>query len=465
MRLRHAYPIALLSLAESASALGAQSLDGVWKTQGYGYVIRIAGDTLSGHEVTRLSCLPSFTATRDTTRDPAREATFQTPDGNVFFVRSGGERDHRRLHFDGAASDMRIDRIPSMPSVCSTPTADTPLVNFDVFATTWADHYILFDQKHVDWAAVVASNRAKITASTTPTELFDVLEGMIKPFDDAHTFIGAPSLKRTFSTLRPSTQRVFTAFGGREQFRKVGMPKLLGIIDQHYLKGPVRSWCNDQVQYGHLNDSTGYLRILSFNGFAKEPLFIDQLKALQVALDTVFSDAKLRSLVIDVRINFGGADPLGLEIASRLATAPYLAYTKEARADPNDRNRWTPGDQNSVRRSSRPGFRGPVVELTGGLTISAGETFTQALMGRMPHITRIGENTQGVFSDVLVRRLPNGWRFGLPNEVFRAPDGKTFDGPGIPPDITVPVFADADVAANRDPGIEKALEVLASMRH
>ncbi len=74
-------------------------------------------------------------------------------------------------------------------------------------------------------------------------------------------------------------------------------------------------------------------------------------------------------------------------------------------------------------------------ELTGPLTISAGETFTQALMGRTPHIVRIGENTQGVFSDVLGRKLPNGWRFGLPNEIYRTPEGTIFDLVGIPPDI------------------------------
>jgi len=73
---------------------------------------------------------------------------------------------------------------------------------------------------------------------------------------------------------------------------------------------------------------------------------------------------------------------------------------------------------------------------------------------------RIGENTQGVFSDVLGRSLPNGWQFGLPNEVFRTEQGTTFDGPGIPPDIIVPVFADDDIAAGKDPAMAKALETL-----
>jgi C-terminal processing protease CtpA/Prc len=184
------------------------------------------------------------------------------------------------------------------------------------------------------------------------------------------------------------------------------------------------------------------------------------LTALESALDEIFSDPNLKALVIDVRINFGGDDPYGLAIASRLATRPYVAYTKVARADPVDRNKWSPGDRSEVRPSSRPSFHGPVVELTGPLTISAGETFTQALMGRTPRVLRVGEYTQGVFSDVLGRELPNGWSFGLPNEMFRTAQGTTFDGPGIPPDIMVPVFADGDVAAGRDPAMTKALELL-----
>lgn len=443
------------------TTLGAQSLDGVWRSQGYGNVFQIQGDSLNAWEVTATTCVKTFTATRDSAEVPGRVATFRRQNGNVFFVRTGGSNNFHLLHSDGAASDMRIDRIAALPAVCTPPTTDTPSNNFEVFTRTWAEHYILFDQKHLDWPRLVEANRAKVQATTTPTELFDILEAMIKPLDDAHTSLGAPALQRRFGGLRSGTDALIKANGGFAGFRQAGLPKLLAVAEQKYLTGPIRKWCNDQVQYGHLNDSTGYLRIISFSGFGKEPTFASGLIALEAALDTIFSDPRLKGLVIDVRINFGGADPYGLAIASRLATKEYLAYTKEARSDPADRNKWTPGDRSMVTPSSRPGFRGPVVELIGGLTISAGETFTQAMMGRTPRITRVGENTQGVFSDVLGRTLPNGWRFGLPNEVFRAPDGKTFDGPGIPPDVAVAVFADADVAAGRDPAIEKALAILA----
>ena len=62
-----------------------------------------------------------------------------------------------------------------------------------------------------------------------------------------------------------------------------------------------------------------------------------------------------------------------------------------------------------------------------------------------------------MFSDVLGRTLPNGWEFGLPNELFLTEDGRYFDGPGIPPDIEVPVFRDADLEAGRDPALERAM--------
>ena len=434
------------------------ALDGVWRSQGYGYVIEIKGPALTAFEVTATTCVPGPTAERDPISAPGREATFKRPGGQVFFIRAGDSADHKLVHSEGSASDMRIDRLARLPEVCSHPTPDTPMDNFEVFSRTWAEHYISFDLKKTDWAKVVEANRSKVTPATTPGELFDILEGMIKPFSDTHTFINAPELKREFRVLRPGTDRVFK--GSYQEFRSKTLPALLAITDRALVKTPLGKWCNDQVQYGHLDQATGYLRILSFSGYSKEGGFAAGLAALDAALDEIFADPKLKGLVIDVRINFGGYDPYGLAIASRLATREYLAYTKEARADATDRNRWTPGDPSRVVPSSRPGFRGPVVELIGPLTISAGETFTQALMGRTPHVTRIGENTQGVFSDVLGRRLPNGWRFGLPNEVFRTPEGATFDGVGIPPDITVPVFADEDVAAGRDPALARALEVI-----
>jgi C-terminal processing protease CtpA/Prc len=203
------------------------------------------------------------------------------------------------------------------------------------------------------------------------------------------------------------------------------------------------------------------LRIKSFSGYGPQPGFESGLAALEEALDAIFAGASSwAGLVIDVRINGGGSDPYGLAIAARLTNAEYVAYAKQARSDPENAGRWTDPQPSVVRPTNRPSFRGPVIELTGILSVSAVETFTQALLKRMPHVRRVGENTQGVFSDVLGRTLPNGWRFGLPNERF-VTDGKSYDGPGIPPDINIPAFPKRDLDAGRDGALEKALELLA----
>ena len=43
----------------------------------------------------------------------------------------------------------------------------------------------------------------------------------------------------------------------------------------------------------------------------------------------------------------------------------------------------------------RPEYRGRVVLLIGPDTLSGGETFAMALMGRVPKVTFVGENTPG----------------------------------------------------------------------
>ncbi|KPC66456.1 protease, partial [Streptomyces sp. NRRL WC-3753] len=105
-------------------------------------------------------------------------------------------------------------------------------------------------------------------------------------------------------------------------------------------------------------------------------------------------------------------------------------------------------------------YTGPVAVLTGGSTVSAGETFTQALMDRPGRTVRIGQPTQGVFSDVMRRKLPNGMAAWLPNEEFLTRSGRTFDGTGVPPHLTEPVFTEDEFDKKRDSAFDRALNVL-----
>jgi C-terminal processing protease CtpA/Prc len=214
-----------------------------------------------------------------------------------------------------------------------------------------------------------------------------------------------------------------------------------------------------------LDQAVGYLSITAFYGYAEGSTYEGELRALRLALDSIFQNANtLNGLVIDVRLNHGGDDPLGIEIASRFTDSRYLAYAKEARNNRTGPLRFTVPQQIWVEPSSQPGFHGDIILLTGPDTVSAGETFAMALVGRKPRILRIGANTQGVFSDVLNRTLPNGWTFRLPNEIYLTADGKAFDGTGLPPDVPVHFFMHEDLNIGRDAALEEAQNVLPGNR-
>jgi hypothetical protein len=147
---------------------------------------------------------------------------------------------------------------------------------------------------------------------------------MIEPFHDHHTYIDAGSINRVFQGNRVGTDRLLK--GDADEFRRKTMPALWAITNRLYITTPFRDFCNSpafpqgQVQYAHVDDRIGNLRITAF---ACKPRFAPGVKALESALDEIFSDPGLHGLVIDIRMLFGGQDGYGLVIASRLATQKY----------------------------------------------------------------------------------------------------------------------------------------------
>jgi hypothetical protein len=59
-----------------------------------------------------------------------------------------------------------------------------------------------------------------------------------------------------------------------------------------------------------------------------------------------------------------------------------------------------------------------------------------------------------VFADNMSRTLPNGWTFTLRNEEYVGPDGRNYEGVGIPPTVTTPVFTAEELDQNRDSALD-----------
>ena len=427
-----------------------KSLDGIWLSDGYGYMLEFSGDTLRMSEVTSISCIQTGTARRQA----GSNADVFAVEGSSrkYEIVPGSSDDERQIHNPGAASNIIIRRAAQKPEACTRETPNTPEVNFEVFWTTFNAHHAFLKERGADWAATYRKYRPQVTANTTPDELFRILSEMIEPLHDAHTSIRGDTPQQRFNGRRPDPNRLSSE----------DQQKTLDIIKSKYVRGELRSWCNNRVQYGRLNDTTGYLRISAFSGYTTGGGYEEGAAELAKALDAMVEDSRgLSTLVIDVRLNGGGSDPYGVAVASRLTDTKYVAFVKRTRNDPKDPTSFTKPQTTWAIPAAGQHFTGKVIELIGRDTVSAGETFSMALMGRKPAVILVGEPTQGVYSDVLGRILPNGWHFGLPDEVFLNEAGKHFEVVGVPPDVRIPVFPREDLQAGRDSGIEKALELAA----
>jgi hypothetical protein len=229
--------------AVGVHAAAAQSLDGVWKSDGYGNVYELNGNTMKAFEATTQTCVPAFTAARVAPPASGQDEVFRVNERDRIAISAGERSDDKLLNHS-----IHIRRLARLPEVCSAPTANTTLGNFEVFTRTFAEQYIAFGLRHVDWDRVVTANREKVTARTSPRELFEILDSMIRPLGDLHTGIEAPRLKlESKESLRAITDR---AIKGRiEVFATKGRRALFAVTDGAWSHGPIRSFCRGQVQF------------------------------------------------------------------------------------------------------------------------------------------------------------------------------------------------------------------------
>ncbi|MGC0420110.1 S41 family peptidase [Embleya sp. AB8] len=422
---------------------------------GYGTLIRIEGTHLDMYDVTKVACVKNDTEGERIGAPGPGGVTRYTVDGVPELTVIPQGRKHASLADDFSVGRRGLERVAGpLPANCTATPSTDPLAVFDRFWASFDENYPFFAAKGIDWPAVRRQFRPLVRPDSTDAELRQLMSDMIRPLNDGHTALLYQG-KPVYSGERPGTRHI----------DKDTRDKALAAGAAH-LVGPEQTWSDRRLGVGELPGRLGYLRVSSFNGYVKGGSYADWEAVLDRALDALLTPANvsgpnaLRGLVIDLRLNGGGADPLGLHIASRLTERAYVAYAKRARNDPDDPTRFTRPQPIVVQPSVAPRFTGAIAILTSANTASAGETFTQAMIGRTPKVVRIGESTQGVFSDTLERKLSPDWTAILPNEEFLDRHGKTFDGPGIPADVNTPVFTDDELANLQDSAIDRAEQIL-----
>ena len=202
---------------------------------------------------------------------------------------------------------------------------------------------------------------------------------------------------------------------------------------------------------GRWNDGIGYIGIATWD---KEKL--GDGKAL---LDLLKSLADTKALIIDVRANGGGAEPLAQQFAGCFLSEPRL-YAKNVYRDATQPSGFTKPMERWLKPT--PGvsrYPGRVAVLSGPAVMSSNESFL-LMMKQAPDTTIVGARSQGSSGNPKPHELGNGVTLYLPSWKDLTAEGQELEGVGITPDIEID--AKADDFKQDDPVLAAALEHLRS---
>lgn len=306
-----------------------------------------------------------------------------------------------------------------------------PVDNFESMWTEFDQLYGLFRIKKIDWDSVYQVYRPQVNQQSSEFELYEVLVDMMELLNDSHT-----GLLPTNSDL-PQYQ---SGEGGR----KTQVTDFhLDIVKENYLND---LQIKEPFTYAYLTNEVGYLYI------AYEPAEKTIDKHMPDVLD-YFKNAK--SLIIDIRVNTGGEDRGGQAIASYFTDQKRLYMTSSIKNGPGRDDFTTPEKWYIEPKPTT--FSGPLYLLTNRSTVSAGETLTLA-MRSLPQLTILGDTTTGAFANAITRELPNGWLYSMSIGEWKAADGTSYEGQGIPPDIVIQNEQQV-LLGGKDQALEKAIDL------
>jgi carboxyl-terminal processing protease len=325
-----------------------------------------------------------------------------------------------------------------------------PEKNFEELWETFHNRYPFFELRNVDWKKQYDTYRPKVTSRTSDDELFDIFCQMLDPLDDGHVELEAKASgdrKKRFFTAEKKTRF-------RQEFTKREVEQLFKTTAKTLVANGFGQPTQTAAWMLHYSRSRafGYIRILELEGVSK--------RRLTAALDKIARDFQdLEGFLIDIRNCPGGDDSTAITIINRFCDRKRVAFHRKTKIGPSEDD-FTPLKTWYLEPQGDVQFTGPIVLLTCDSVFSGGEAFALAIR-QLPHVTIIGDHTNGIFSYTLDKKLPNGWEYCLSYQVYFSADMVCYEGKGVPADTEL-LNKKADIENGIDPLITRALEVLKS---
>ncbi|MCJ7730326.1 MAG: S41 family peptidase, partial [Sedimentisphaerales bacterium] len=208
------------------------------------------------------------------------------------------------------------------------------------------ENYSYRDLRKVDWDGLFDKYSPAMKDAKTPLEFAEAAAELLANAEDTH--IWGKVDNETVGGFKRSITRNYN--------RKV-------------LEKAVPGWRkrSDAVFTGQFDDGIGYILIDSWSG--------DQTEALEQAYTAIWEFAKAPGLIIDVRSNGGGAEPLAQKFAGCFIDEPkiYALHVYRAVDEPNGFT--APNNRVLEPNKDRPKFRGKIAVLMGPAVMSSCEAF------------------------------------------------------------------------------------------
>ena len=415
-----------------ASKAKSNSIEGIWKSIGYGEILKIDSDSYKYYDITDFSCLPA-------------------KEGNFAEVTNSMVASNDTLVVKRGFSKYRYVRIKKLPELSQQNLKDKNNIfyNFEVFANSYKNHYAYFDLNKIDWDSLYINSKNKININSSEVDLYLVLEDMIKSLKDNHG-----SIEPTDEVYELAENQIQPKLIEEEieELKQYGDFEIAEIVANYYLEEDLTkdTWL---MKWGKMENNVGYIQIKSMflyadlnlndnlvkeNGFvptymdAYNRLIYEQQISEEVAgvgklMDVIMQDLEeTKHIIIDVRFNGGGQDAVALEILRRFNNDRKQIAIKKARHN----NGYTLKTPIYLEAAKNPYIK-PVYLLTSQQSASATDMLALSSM-ELKNLKRIGSHTNGAISDALQKTLPNGWNYSLSNEVYTDNNDVCYENIGVP---------------------------------
>ncbi len=436
-----------ISISITAQTNNLKPFEGVWLSEGYGRVVEIKKNKAQLYDICKVNCTKAQILPKDILLDQ-----FKLTKVNDSL-----------LEVSGGITKLYFNKIDDLPELCSRKIKDKndPIYNFETLWQTFNENYCYFEERKINWTALKTKYKSQVRPNTKPFELFLIMDAMVEELNDGHSNMYVPKeLEKEYRKDQAAKReirktKILDSLGQDYKLPPIHVDSIRLKVISNYVKD-VKTYNFGVLNYGLLNDEIAVLQINGMDQFANYniPNNIARSKAEQLyekhseksnnytrdntdgtsyIMNKVLSEIKnTKACIIDVRFNGGGFDEVQLEILKKFATKDTLVVVKKAR----DGSGFTKKSNVYLRPSSNV-YKGDVYFLTSHQTASAAEDFILCAMSAVPNAIRIGSNTNGIFSDILDKKLPNGWAFGLSNEIYESPNGLSYEATGIPPHYRV----------------------------